>query len=500
MAGWTRGTVAVAATILAAYVATRAVYANDFPYFVDEGIYAVLSEKAGSSIDDLFVSLTIGPRVLQTWLGVALIKLGLEPLHAMRAISVLAGLGIVAVVALIARRMAGRAGALTAAASSVALPLLLVHEGIGLIEQLLTLLMAAALYLQIELARRPDLRLAAGLGLVLAAAVLAKETAWAAVVLMPVSLLCFDWTADGRGRRLRTWLGGAAIAVAGAIAAELLMRSSDYYTDLEKLRETPLYTVRSLDDVLSDPFGSVDATWDVFGPAFTGYVTVPLLAVAVVGAAIGLRRKPRLTALLLAWFALPLTASLLFATAAYPRHLIPLVAPLLVLVAYGFVEGAAWARRTLPPRAAVPVIVAGVLLLWLPAFRLDARVLDRPATAKYPGRDDWQYVTGAPAGSQWPAVADAIRRFAAGKRVVVLSPTLDPSVTRLLLDDDSRYVFVGGDSPLAPQARLALTEEKPFILDVKALEVMQQGQPRVIARFHRPRGGDVIELSELTPG
>ena len=500
MAGWTRGTVAVAATILAAYVATRAVYANDFPYFVDEGIYAVLSEKAGSSIDDLFVSLTIGPRVLQTWLGVALIKLGLEPLHAMRAISVLAGLGIVAVVALIARRMAGRAAALTAAASSVALPLLLVHEGIGLIEPLLTLLMAAALYLQIELARRPDLRLAAGLGLVLAAAVLAKETAWAAVVLMPVSLLCFDWTADGRGRRLRTWLGGAAIAVAGAIAAELLMRSSDYYSDLEELRETPLYTVRSLGDVLSDPLGSVGATWDVFGPAFTGYVTVPLLAVAVVGAAIGLRRRPRLTALLLAWFALPLTASLLFSTAAYPRHLIPLVVPLLVLMAYGLVEAASWTRGTLPPRAAVPVVVAGVLLLWLPAFRLDVRVLDHPATAKYPGRDDWQYVTGAPAGSRWPAVADAIRRFAAGRRVVILSPTTDPSVTRLLLDDDSRYVFVAGDSPLAPQARLALTEQKPFILDFKALQVMQQGQPRVIARFHRPRGGEVIELSELTPG
>lgn len=228
MAGWTRGTVAVAATILAAYVATRAVFANDFPFFVDEGIYAVLSEKAASSLDDLFVSLTIGPRVLQTWLGVGLIKLGLEPLHAMRAISVLAGLGTVAVVALIARRMAGRAAALTAAACCVALPLLLVHDGIGLIEPLLTLLMAAALYLQIEFARRPDLRLAAGLAVVLAAGVLAKETAWAAVVLMPVSLLCFDWAADGRGRRLRTWLGGAAIAVAGAIAAELLMRSSDY--------------------------------------------------------------------------------------------------------------------------------------------------------------------------------------------------------------------------------------------------------------------------------
>jgi hypothetical protein len=126
-------------------------------------------------------------------------------------------------------------------------------------------------------------------------------------------------------------------------------------------------------------------------------------------------------------------------------------------------------------------------------------VLDHPATAKYPSRDDWQYVTGAPAGSQWPAVADAIRRYAAGKRVVVLTPTADANVARLLLDDDSLYVFVSGDSPLAPEARLALTEEHPYILDVAAVEQMQRGRPRVIARFHRPRGGDVIELSELTP-
>jgi len=37
------------------------------------------------------------------------------------------------------------------------------------------------------------------------------------------------------------------------------------------------------------------------------------------------------------------------------------------------------------------------------------RVLDHPITAEYPSTDDWQFVTGAPAGSQWPAVADAIR-------------------------------------------------------------------------------------------
>jgi 4-amino-4-deoxy-L-arabinose transferase-like glycosyltransferase len=491
---------AVAAALVAAYAATRIWFASDLPYFVDEGSYAVFSDRAAHSVNELFVSLTIGPRVLQTWLGIPLIRLGFEPLTAMRLISVLAGLATVAVVALIARRMGGTPAAVASATGCVALPLLLVHDAIGIIEPLLTLLMAAALYLQIELARRPDVRGAALLGLVLACGVLTKETAWAAVALMPASLLCFDWSPTGRSRRLSKWVQGAGIAVAGAVAAEVAMRSSDYYPALEQLRETPQYTVRSLGDVLDAPFGSAGKTWDVFGPAFTGYVTLPLIAAAIVGAAIGLHRRPRLTAVLLAWFAVPLTASLLFSTAAYPRHLLPLMPPLLVLVAYSFVEVAAWTRRVLPPRIAVPAIVVGVLILLAPAFRLDARVLADPATAKYPGRDDWQYVTGAPAGSQWPAVADAIRRFAAGRRVVVISPTVDPSIARLLLGDDSRYAFVSGDSPLAPQARLALTEERPLLVDAKAVAVMQQGHPRVIARFPRPRGGDVIELSELRPG
>jgi hypothetical protein len=490
-----RGGLAVAVTIVAAYAATRAVFADDFPYFVDEGVHADLADEAGS---DLFVALTIGPRVLQSWIGMPLIELGIEPLHAVRAISVLAGLATVPVVALIARRMGGWPAALAAAATCTALPLLVVHDGIGIFEPLLTLLMASALWLQLEFARRPDLRVGAALALVLAAGVLTKETAWAAVALMPVSLLCLDWSPAGRERRLRTWLGGAALAAVAAAAAQLLMRSSDRWSDLEELRDTPLYTVRSWSDVLDDPFGSFGSTWDVFGPSLTGYFTWPLLAAALAGAVLGLRRRPRLTLVLLAWFAAPLLGSLLFSEVAYPRHLLPLAPPLIVLIAYALVEAAAWARRALPPRIAVPAVVAGVLALWAPAFAFDVRVLDHPATAEYPSTDDWQFVTGAPAGSQWPAVADAIRRFAAGGRVVVISPTADPTITRLLLDDDSRYVFVGGGSPLASRARLALTESKPFTLDAKAVQAMAQGRPRVIERFQRPRGGDAVELSELT--
>ncbi|HEY7599452.1 MAG TPA: hypothetical protein VH741_05960, partial [Candidatus Limnocylindrales bacterium] len=129
--------IAAAAAIAGGYLATRAVFADGLPYFVDEGNYADFSERAARSLDDLFVSLTVGPRVLQIWLGIPLIELGIAPLHAMRAVSILAGLATVVVVALLANRLGGRPAALTAAGACVALPLLLVHDGIGIMEPLL---------------------------------------------------------------------------------------------------------------------------------------------------------------------------------------------------------------------------------------------------------------------------------------------------------------------------------------------------------------------------
>ena len=44
---------------------------------------------------------------------------------------------------------------LVAAGLCVVLPFFLVHDGIGIIEPLVTLVMASALYFQVEVARRP---------------------------------------------------------------------------------------------------------------------------------------------------------------------------------------------------------------------------------------------------------------------------------------------------------------------------------------------------------
>ena len=184
----------------------------------------------------------------------------------MRAVSVGAGLATVAVIGLLARRLGGDLTGLVAAGLAVVVPFFLVHDGIGIMEPLMTLVMASALLAQVELARRPSLRLGVVLGVVLAAAVLTKENTKPAIALIPVGLL--DWDREGLRPRLGRWGGAVAIALAMAVAANVLMRLSAYWKELVAERSDPnLATVREVSDVLSDPFGSWGAAWDAYGPA-----------------------------------------------------------------------------------------------------------------------------------------------------------------------------------------------------------------------------------------
>ena len=316
-------------------------------------------------------------------------------------------------------------------------------------------------------------------------------------MLVPLSLLCFDWSAEDRPRRLKRWLTGIGIAAAMVVAATLLLRTSSLYHLYEEARDDPLlYTVRPLDDVLRHPFGEIGKTWAAYRPAFGGYVTIPLIGAALAGAILGLRRQPRLTALLLAWILLPLAVSMLFSTLPYPRHVMYVIPAGIALMAYALVEAIRWAGTVMTPRTAALVSAVAVAALLTPALLLDARVLAHPESARYPGTDDLQYVTGTGGGSVWPAVADAIRARAHGPRVPILTTRSYSQVLEMLLGPDPRYVFVPGKSPLAQQAQFSLDDPQIPFYDPDTARIVKEGNFAEIGRYKRPRGGAVLVLSE----
>jgi hypothetical protein len=179
-----------------------------------------------------------------------------------------------------------------------------------------------------------------------------------------------------------------------------------------------------------------------------GYVTLPLLAVTAVGAVLAWRNRPRQTAVLLTWILVLFVIALVFPLAPYPRHVMYLIPPAVVLMAYALVQAARWARRRLSVRAAAIGCSTATALLLAPAAVLDGDVLADPAHAHYPGLDYWQYVAGWPSGVPWQPAAELIRQQGTGRRITILAPG-DRGILPLVFWHDRRYVFVSSSSALA---------------------------------------------------
>ncbi len=485
--------------IVVSYLATRLWFAHRFPYFFDEGTYAGFAARGAHSVDELFVSLTIGREPLQIWLSIIWIKLGVDPLPAGRLVSVTAGLLTVGVVGLIGRRLGGAAVGWVAAGLSVVVPFFVVHHAIGIYEPLVTLIMAAALLTQIELARQPRPALGLILGLVLAAGILTKRNTLPAVALLPVSLLLMDWAREGRRARLGRWLAGVAIAAVPVVIAALVLRSSAHwseYTAFNRVGEggVGFAGVRPLDQVLEDPFRFTDQAWLAYKTGLRGYLTIPLGAAAAIGFGFGWRFNPRLTALLAAWIALPLAVALTFGTLPFPRHVMYIVPPTLVFASFGLVRAGQAVARAMRPRQAALVCSLGAVAFLAQAVVRDARLLAHPDTALYPGPDDAQYVTGTQAGSQWPKVRDAIRERARGNPVEIVMYRSYPDVLRWLLPGEPTFVILPSDSTRADRAQFLVADESNFIVPDTAGEALLRRRFRSIGRFPRPRGGAVITL------
>lgn len=488
--------VAFAVLVLAVYLASRWALLYRLPYFIDEGTHARFAYLGDHSLHDLFVSETIGKEPLLIWLAILLMKLGISSLTAVRLSSVISGALTIPIVWLLGARLAGNRTGAIAAAGCVVLPFFLVHDAIGIMEPLLTLLLMAALYLEIRLAQRPALVTGIALGVVLAAAYLTKESGEIALALMPLSLVCFDWEAPDRRRRLIVWLGCVVIAVALTGAADLLLRSSAYYANFQATRASAfLYPVRSLTLALAHPLRWWRVAWPVYRPALLGYVGAPTLVAALLGIGLRWRRDWRSALLITGWVVAMFGAAVLFPVSPYPRHILYLVPLLLIPAADAVVRAAGWVSERVPGRLAGPLVAVGVALLLAPVLRLDARVLAHPASAPYPGADEVQYVTGPQAGSPWAAVAGAIRRGAGGRHVIVALDSADADVVKGLLRHSPRYTFVDGSTTAARAAQFLLRDELPFP-DPAANRLLADGGFQLIERLPRPDGGAVVSLYE----
>jgi 4-amino-4-deoxy-L-arabinose transferase-like glycosyltransferase len=416
-----------------AFLGTRLALVWRFPPFWDEAYYATWTLEVFRHPGHPLRALDYGKEPLLTWLGLVPLAGGAGPLTAVREVSVFAGAVSMVAVGMLAREIGGATAGVAAALVYAALPFFVVHESLGLMEPLLVAAIVVAVLLEVRMAREPQVLLGAGAGLATGAALLTKGTGVLAIAALPTTLLCFDWSVRDRAARLRRWAAGAVTSLAVAGACYLVVLTSPQYHRLTDERHESLRT-------LHDGLAHRQQWWNIGWPntwhALEGYFPKPLLVLAAIGFVLALiARRARIAVLIGGWIAVSVVLTVLLAKTPYPRYLAVAVAFLAALAGCGTAGVVALARAfTGGRRWAAPAAAVAMAAAFIPAARFDARVIDHPATFRYPAIDYEQYVTGGYSGTGWREVADRITRVTGGRPAKIVVGGVFSWALPILLD------------------------------------------------------------------
>jgi len=464
-----------------------------FPPFLDEAIYSGWTARIADDPSERFVPLANGKEPLFEWLAATMTTLGIGAFTAGRLVSVVTSFGTIALVAALGGIVGGRRVALASGLLCATCPFLVVYGVLGLYETLATFLVTATLLLQILLARTLRLDVALLLGASFGLGLLTKQSTLLAFVLWPMSLVLLDWSRPALVARVTRLMGLAVLSTAVAYAIASILRLSEFYDDLGRLRKE-LYPVHSISHALSTPGAWLDQNWPPYRDVIATYVTPAVILAAAVGVGLGLRRKTPLTSVLTVWTVFPLVTAALLADAPYPRYVHVTAPPLLVLAATGCVwtaDGlAGWLRASTRPSLApfaLPVVVG---LVVLQPLLFDVRLAKDPTSVTFPGLDEEQFVTGWPAGTGLRAMKRELEARAgrSGATVVLLGPRA-PGWLSYTMRNDPRFRLVSSDSD-DPSALLALENGAPL---PPRSDSLAWGP---IHRVERPRQGVPLVLYE----
>lgn len=338
-------------TILLAivYFFLRLTRITTLPLFTDEAIYTRWSQIAAQDAAWRFISLTDGKQPLFVWLNILVMKYVSDPLLAGRLVSVGAGaLGVVGIFMLGSelfkkrtqgnsfRAMFGhlanqkRVG-LFAAILLILYPFMLVMDRMAMYDSLVASIMIWCLYFEVMLVRYMRLDIALVTGFVIGSAVLTKTSGFFAIYLLPFSLLLFDYKSKMLRQRLTKWVVLAIVSAIVAYGMYMILRLSPYYYIIEEKNALFVYP---FGEWIGHPFTFLQGNYHALVEWMLTYVSIPVFLLAVLAFFLGRKTFLPEKLLLAVWFLVPFMALGVFGKLIYPRFILFMTLPLLVLAAY----------------------------------------------------------------------------------------------------------------------------------------------------------------------
>jgi len=388
------GVVLLVAALAALYLVTRLTNLTKLPIFTDEAIYIRWSQIGSRDANWRYISLVDGKQPLFTWIMMIFMRIIHHPLVAGRLVSVMAGIGTTVGLWMVARELfKSKRIATVASVLYILIPFGLVYDRMALYDSLSGAISIWSLYLAILLVRRVRLDIALLLGLTIGLGVLNKTSGFLSLYMLPGTLLLFDWSKHDRVKRLARWVGFAIIA---AILSQLMysiLRLSPLYAMIGQKDTVFVYSIK---EWLTHPFNFLSGNIHGLFDWAINYLTWPIFVTSIL-TGLSLWKWPREKLLLLGWWFAPFFALAVDGRVLYPRFILFMVLPLMVLSA----AGAVWIWDALRHSVWRWVFVC---VLLVGSVYTDYYIVVNPLYAPIPQADAGQYIDDWPSGWGVPEV------------------------------------------------------------------------------------------------
>ncbi|MCJ7826153.1 glycosyltransferase family 39 protein [Patescibacteria group bacterium] len=381
------------------YLISRLINITALPIFTDEAIYIRWAQIGGRDASWRFISLTDGKQPLFTWAMMVSLRLFSDPLFAGRIVSVISGLfGMIGMYFLGAEIFKNKRIGLIGSFLYFIFPFALFYDRLALYDSLVSALSVWNLYLAILLVRRVSLDIALIFGLTLGVGMLNKTSAFFSLYLLPFTLFLFDWKTKRSGIRLLWWVSLALISAVLSQLVYSILRLSPYFYIIAQKDTIFVYPFTQW---ITHPFqffiGNLRGMFDWL----VGYMTWPVFGLSI-ASLIFFQTRIREKLLLFTWWFLPFAALSLFGRVLYPRFILFMIMPLLIM--------SAWTIDVLVSAIKnqwLRCVLVG-LIFWQSMF-ISYSIISNIKTARIPKSELGQYINDWPSGWGIPEIVTFLK-------------------------------------------------------------------------------------------
>jgi len=374
--------------LLVAYFSLRFYRIMSLPIFTDEAIYVRWAQIANYDASWRFISLVDGKQPLFVWTTMFLMRFIINPLASGRLVSVATGFFTTVGLFFLGREtFKNRWIGIFSALLYVAYPFGLVYDRMAMYDSMVGTFIVWGLYVEILLVRRIRSDLAFILGLVMGGGMLTKTNAFFNLYLLPTTILLFDIKQKKWGKRFFLWVSFAVLSVTLAELYYSVLRLSPFFNIINNKNAVFVYPFH---EWIHHPFtflwGNLMGMWNWF----ITYVKLPIFLL-IVGSFLWIKSYFREKVLFIIWFIVPFVALATFGKVLYPRFILFMTLPLLVLAAYTLEKLVSLVRF---PIGKVLIVLCFIIL----SLHADYYILTNFAYAPIADPDLSQYINNWPAG------------------------------------------------------------------------------------------------------